>query len=612
MRTPSRSRRTPSRSRKDAPPYQRPVCEAAQHMRAIGGAALLALILLQRLAGVEAVCLESGSLVRFGLGNQKLFTATSKDGQYRADADNTFNLQATCEVSGAGASLEPNRWRAQLTLCGTTPCRDSNMPALSEARSVCTPGSAFSGSCALLPSGKANFTASTGAAANEYSAAFSTRIDSAWKGATTFYYLKCWYLCEGKGQQAEERSAASFTLEAPLVSSPPPRPPPPPPGPPPPPPAATFFGTSTATIDSPNKDRLYGLIYAPRNNIVQATATCVVLGDYALLDPKNWPAQLITCGTPAGAGACSSTAFNSQVETLQPVSVKKTGNQYTATYEIEVDNALFSGQQVTYRYFTCLYKDERGVSKRAGASLDVIATPAPPPRPRNKVTTAPPPRPPRIVRPTAPQTPPPGKTASGWGDPHFEGFDGVRFSYHGQPNNWYQLLVAPRQAFSLQTRFVAGRLPGTTVMRAFEFKNGADVISVTLAGHTSPLPPARRLSASANGSPVIAGIAKLKSGTSIEFVPGSKGGHGRVVIEAGFIRIAIIHKWRPNRNALAEFLDFNLSIQQQLRLPVTGLLARSYTAVVLKKKPQGSSDTAGAAAVVAAPALSASSTSEEP
>lgn len=53
--------------------------------------------------------------------------------------------------------------------------------------------------------------------------------------------------------------------DAPL---PPPPPPSPPPSPPPPPPDAAFWGSATATIASPLKDPVLGVIWGPPNNVV--------------------------------------------------------------------------------------------------------------------------------------------------------------------------------------------------------------------------------------------------------------------------------------------------------------------------------------------------------
>lgn len=73
---------------------------------------------------------------------------------------------------------------------------------------------------------------------------------------------------------------------------------------------------------------------------------------------------------------------------------------------------------------------------------------------------------------------------------------------------------------------------------------------------------------------------------------------------AGFIRVAIIQRWRPQRNALADFLDVNLEVRRRLVLPVTGILGPSYRRAV-----QGAGAGIAAAILGRPPLLSASGSS---
>ncbi|KAL4459132.1 hypothetical protein ABPG75_013997 [Micractinium tetrahymenae] len=572
------------------------------------------LVALLALPAALALC-NDPQLVNFGTGVTTLFTSTS---EFRVDEQNTFSLDAVCTLSGTGASTSPDRWRAQLIYCGTGPCKDTNLPDLGQVRSTCSAGGSVGKSCTLGPANPVNVATSHGVPTS-YSVNFKTTISNAYQGKTTFYYVKCFYLCGGDASQAQERAAASFTLEgAAPAPSPPPSPSPPPPSPPNPE-EPNFYGVSTAIIKSPLQ-RPSGLIYAPDLNIVPVQAVCKVTGQYAMVNLKNWPAQLLVCGDPPGSDSCTSTAFDPTGKLITPVDVTYNGTTYTAVYEFNIDKAvLIKTQTITYRFFSCLYSNGAGsVSKRAGASIDVInpkilkptvpnpppAQPSPPPP-----TTKPSPPPPR-TKPTVtrPPPPPPADAAQGYGDPHFMGFDGKKFDYHGG-HTWYPILESKGQSFLFRALFAAGYIPKTTVMSAFELRTKLDTITVNL---TLGVPPVRQLSARANNRALPAGKMRLLSGTTVEVVPTRVRGIGRVVITTDFIRVVVIQKWRPKLNDHAPFLDFNVFITKQLRLPVTGLLGPSYTAAVLSRLPAATNAgaSASAAAVAAVPSLSASATSD--
>ncbi|KAL4430998.1 hypothetical protein ABPG75_006254 [Micractinium tetrahymenae] len=139
---------------------------------------------------------------------------------------------------------------------------------------------------------------------------------------------------------------------------------------------------------------------------LQVVATCAVGGQYALVEPENWPAQVLICGDLPGSDVCSETDYHSSAPVLIPDSVAYDGAEYTATYSFNLTDALLT-PPVTHRYLTCLYDDPRtGVAKRAGASLDVVVArppPSPPPPPPPRPSPPPPPRPfPPLPRPSPP------------------------------------------------------------------------------------------------------------------------------------------------------------------------------------------------------------------
>lgn len=343
-------------------------------MRAIGGAALVALLLLPVLQLAHAQSCFDPGLVLFGTGQQTVEAKKSPDGRYRVNPDNTFDLVGTCVMTGDGASRDANRWRAQLILCGTSPCQDSNLPSLAAATPTCSRTTQPKPACALAATGRANLTLAGRDTPQQYSVGFRSVIPNAWRGRTTYYYIKCFYLCRGSIAAAQERSAASFTLEGPAPLPPSPPPAKAVPTPPAPPAEPAFYGAATAVISSTLKDPVSGAIYPPPSNLVPVVATCIVAGQYALVSTNNWPAQLLVCGNPAGSGACASTDYDAKLAVMDAEDVQYNGTVYVATYKFNLVGALFPGQVITYRYFTCLYRDAGGISKRAGASVDVVSS----------------------------------------------------------------------------------------------------------------------------------------------------------------------------------------------------------------------------------------------
>ncbi|PSC76097.1 hypothetical protein C2E20_0403 [Micractinium conductrix] len=558
-------------------------------------------------AARTAIGLVTGTLwnnapSEFALAKRMLFfssagVACGGAGKLRPNFDNTFQMTVTCKISGSGASTAANRWRAQLIFCGTgeTSCSDAVFPKFATVTKKCGGQAALTGgdsSCILDPAESVDFSPSVGGKPSVYSADFTTVISNAWKAKATTYYVKCFYLCEGDKDDAQERAASSFIIDAPLPAPPPPRRPPPPSPRPPPPsplPTASFYGTATAFINSPLKDPSNGAIFSPPTNVVPVTAVCRVAGKYAKVSSNNWPAQLLICGDPPGSDSCEDTSYDPTVPIIKPVKIEVVDGEYIATYQFDVTNAIVGGQLITYRYFTCLYSDATGsTTKRAGASVDVYTARPPPPSPKPPSppppSPAPPnptPPPPRFSRTVAP----PGQRAHGWGDPHFTGFNGTEFIHYGRIDAWNDILSgAGSSSLKFKAMFKASRLSGRTFMRGFELKSMGDTLRVLLVPDPSGSPADNTIKVEVNGKR-IAGPVKpaetlkfnVRSGYSVHFTPARVGKLGAVKATiGGLVEVVMIQKYRPRRAHHADFLDFNMVLNSLLPAPVTGVLAESY------------------------------------
>ncbi|KAL4426146.1 hypothetical protein ABPG77_007428 [Micractinium sp. CCAP 211/92] len=291
--------------------------------------------------------------------------------RFYPDFTNAFTFNATCVVSGTNASINRNRWRMQLVLCGTSPCDNADLLPYTSTPKICGQPN-----CLMIPN---NISYEN----SKYITTYSATIINAWQGALTYYYARCFYVCKGQPILSQDRASSSFTLDEPVPAPPPPSPPPSPPSPPPPPPKALFGGIAQASIDSPYLNPVLGFIYASSsgNNTVPVTATCTVQGRYAQSGVENWPAQILACGSPPGSAMCLNTNYDPSVDLLQPVNVTYNGSTYIATYQFNLNDALVT-PPITYRYFICLYSDDQNtpatISRRAGASVDVPASPAKP------------------------------------------------------------------------------------------------------------------------------------------------------------------------------------------------------------------------------------------
>ncbi|KAL4427145.1 hypothetical protein ABPG77_001149 [Micractinium sp. CCAP 211/92] len=564
---------------------------AATGTAALVLSALLALAVAQQ----EPVCYEpaqpsaQAKLVRFGSG--ELYVPPGPNG-YRADTDNTFQqLQPLCKSSGGNAATQVNRWLAQLFFCGAGPC--TSLPAYASVTPICGSSVSFSANftaCNLLPTGPATYNSTQ----SMFYASFDTTLQNAYRGSSTFYYVRCYYLCNGDRTLAGTRGGGSMTVEAPLAppsppapSPPPPPAPSPPPSPPPPPPPANFFGIALATISAPG-NTLQAVVWSPPGNEIRVVAQCLVHGRYAGTSLDNWPAQFRACGNPPGSDACMDMLYDSSQPVIIPTGVQHNDGQdtYTATYDFFLPSASLPDLRggllsVTRRIFLCLYQDSVvSMAYRADA-------------------TRPSPRPPALQ--------PPARVAAGWGDPFFRGFDNKLFQYHGAKWSWTVLLGSAPMGWRIRALFQpVPQAKGVTFMRAVEYTLGvATEVYVALTQASSGQ---WQMSAMVNKRPVkpFSTVTVPRTGVRVTFSPARIGLHGTVIIQTDTLRLTVIQMWRRNHGDHADFLNFSLGILRPLKRPVSGILGPSYLRAAGPGGPRGKvADAAASSTASGQPLLSA-------
>lgn len=84
----------------------------------------------------------------------------------------------------------------------------------------------------------------------------------------------------------------------------------------------------------------------------------------------------------------------------------------------------------------------------------------------------------------------------------------------------------------LALQMAAGPVRGSTFMRAFKLRSGRDFVKAWLEPTGRDRPGRWRIVAAANNRPVT-GNWRLLSGTTLQFVPGALGVHGRLIVDAG-------------------------------------------------------------------------------
>ncbi|KAL4448141.1 hypothetical protein ABPG75_005360 [Micractinium tetrahymenae] len=191
--------------------------------------------------------------------------------------------------------------------------------------------------------------------------------------------------------------------------------------------------------------------------------------------------------------------------------------------------------------------------------------------------------------------------AGGWGDPHFQGFDGVRFTQHAPVGSWVNLLVAPVEDFKVSALLGAGVMPGTTWMVEVKARLGGLDFSCKLVKDGASW----RMQASVDGASLAEGTTVVK-GNKLVFSRGSPGKHGRLQVDVqGKARVVVSQMWRPDQKQLADYLNAGIQVVGKLRAPVTGVLADSYWKALLART-SATSAVSGASAAASVPVLSAS------
>ncbi|KAL4441880.1 hypothetical protein ABPG77_003796 [Micractinium sp. CCAP 211/92] len=332
-----------------------------------------------------------------------------------------------------------------------------------------------------------------------------------------------------------------------------------------------------------------GKTYASRLNVKCSGGE--VLKDATTTLPTTWQTTPACVGagkltTGPNAGACTSftVRYDKVLNQEADVGIVNAGRTGTNTVTVRCASGVLIG--IAFRR----YSGGPGFATLTGILNTVVPVCGPPP---TKACSSPP--------------PPPVKTAQGWGDPHFRGFDGSRFDFHGQPGKWYDVLSSKSPSLSLSTRVERSiRAPQYTYMKEYDLTVNNTKVAVSLLPPLPSAPDIWRLAASVNGRSLSAGTTTTSTGIKVTFSDGGVGKFGTAKVEAGFITISMIQKWRPDRKELAEFLDLNILLYGRLQLPVTGILGPSYTKAA--QAAVAASPVAGAAATVFSAGLDVSDT----
>lgn len=128
-------------------------------------------------------------------------------GLFHPTMSNVLPLVGRCDVTGAGASTDPASWRAQLYLCGTSDCVDGvTLPSSFQPDLPTCVNYTTTSSCTLPPT-------AVGYVSSTYTSTFAYSVPQAYRGATTYYAWRCFYLCDSaNASSAEQRASATFTV----------------------------------------------------------------------------------------------------------------------------------------------------------------------------------------------------------------------------------------------------------------------------------------------------------------------------------------------------------------------------------------------------------------
>ncbi len=180
------------------------------------------------------------------------------------------------------------------------------------------------------------------------------------------------------------------------------------------------------------------------------------------------------------------------------------------------------------------------------------------------------------------RSPPPGQQQGQmWGDPHFNGFDGSKFDYHGTVKQWYTLLK-DGAGLNIQTMFevVEDIKPNTTVAYQILVKNGKDSVRVVLMRYPEALTGKRKLDVFINDAKTPITVTrqvvekKLSSSMSLE-MGYYKSPPAYVLIETPQMNIMVTLNSHTPRTTKG--LNVYLITKGLLKGPVTGLLGETYT-----------------------------------
>ncbi|PRW58476.1 hypothetical protein C2E21_2859 [Chlorella sorokiniana] len=211
-----------------------------------------------------------------------------------------------------------------------------------------------------------------------------------------------------------------------------------------------------------------------------------------------------------------------------------------------------------------------------------VSCPPPPPAPKPPSPRPPPP----VPKPPSPMPPPPSDLTGGvWGDPHFIGFDGSQFDWHGTPGQWADVIHSDAQAFGVSVRVEQGPYKGLTLVRAVAFKSGATVVGAELvqtgnSGAWVIQGKANRVLMEA-GTPVA-----LPGGITATVVQGNPGpvapSMGTFTITGAFGQVTAAQLYRADKPLMTEYFNVQVRLSAPLALPVRGLLAPSYMAALAR------------------------------
>ncbi|KAL4424366.1 hypothetical protein ABPG75_001667 [Micractinium tetrahymenae] len=162
--------------------------------------------------------------------------------------------------------------------------------------------------------------------------------------------------------------------------------------------------------------------------------------------------------------------------------------------------------------------------------------------------------------------------AGGWADPHFQGFDGVRFDEQAPAGSWLDILAAPSSKFSLSAKLATGLMPGSSSMVDVAFT----LASAKYRGALVKNGTTWALTATLNGKPLKVGTSFPVAGTKVVFFPGKSGTHGRLQIDAGVARIVVAQMWRADKGSLADYVNVGITLRGRFTGDVSGVLAPSY------------------------------------